>query len=257
MHNALCIMNYYCGGGDLHRFFAERTRENAARLLPEEARHALTVLRLREGDTVQVILEESLFDARILSIQDGVTAKLLSALPNPEPSVRVWLVQGLPKADKMDWIVQKCTEAGVYAVAPAEMPRCVVRLSGKDGAKKAERWQRIAAEAAKQSGRAHVPEVFAPGSLENALDRAPQGALLLVPWEEERSLPLRKAVAEHPEAKDIILVIGPEGGMGEEEIAFLKARGALPVTMGPRIFRTETAAVAAVILTLSNIGAYD
>ena len=241
----------------MHRFFAERYGENAARLLPEEARHALTVLRLREGDAVQVILEESLYDARIQSIQDGVMAELGSALPSPEPSVRVWLVQGLPKADKMDWIVQKCTEAGAYAVLPAAMPRCVVRLSGKDGEKKAERWQRIAAEAAKQSGRAHVPEVFAPGSLENALARAPEGALLLVPWEEEKALPLRRAVSEHPDAKDIVLVIGPEGGMGEEEISFLKARGALPVTMGPRIFRTETAAVAAVILTLSVRGDYD
>ena len=241
----------------MHRFFAEQYGENAARLLPEEARHALTVLRLREGDAVQVILEEQLFDARIQSIQDGVTAELVSALPSPEPSVRVWLVQGLPKADKMDWIVQKCTESGAYAVLPAAMPRCVVRLSGKDGEKKAERWQRIAAEAAKQSGRAHMPGVFAPGSLENALARAPEGSLLLVPWEEERALPLRRAVSEHPDAKDIVLVIGPEGGMGEEEIAFLKARGALPVTMGPRIFRTETAAVAAVILTLSVRGDYD
>ena len=241
----------------LHRFFAERTGENCVRLLPEEARHALTVLRLKEGDAVQIILEERLYDAEILSVQDGVTAELKGALPDPEPAVRVTLVQGLPKADKMDWIVQKCTEAGVYAVMPAEMPRCVVRLSGKDGVKKAERWQKIAAEAAKQSGRARVPAVSAPAALAKVLSALPENALLLVPWEEEKAFPLRQAVAEHADAKDICLVIGPEGGMGEEEIAFLKSKGAVPVTMGPRIFRTETAAVAAVILTLSVRGAYD
>ena len=241
----------------MHRFFAERTGENCVRLLPEEARHALTVLRLKEGDAVQIILEERLYDAEILSVQEGVTAELKGALPDPEPAVRVTLVQGLPKADKMDWIVQKCTEAGVYAVMPAEMPRCVVRLNGKDGAKKAERWQKIAAEAAKQSGRARVPAVSAPAPLEKVLSAMPKDALLLVPWEEEKAFPLRRAAAEHPDAKDIFLVIGPEGGMGEEEIAFLKSKGAVPVTMGPRIFRTETAAVAAMLLTLSVSGAYD
>ena len=241
----------------MHRFFAERTGENCVRLLPEEARHALTVLRLKEGDAVQIILEERLYDAEILSVQDGVWAELGDALPSPEPFVRVTLVQGLPKADKMDWIVQKCTEAGVYAVMPAEMPRCVVRLNGKDGAKKAERWQKIAAEAAKQSGRARAPAVTAPAALEKVLSAMPKDALLLVPWEEEKAFPLRRAAAEHPDAKDIFLVIGPEGGMGEEEIAFLKSKGAVPVTMGPRIFRTETAAVAAVLLTLSVSGAYD
>ena len=217
----------------------------------------MTVLRLKEGDAVQIILEENLYSAEIVSVQDGVWAELSGVLPSPEPSVRVTLVQGLPKADKMDWIVQKCTEAGVYAVIPAQMPRCVVRLQGRDGEKKAERWRRIAAEAAKQSGRTHVPEVSAPAPLESALGSLPPDALLLVPWEEERSFPLRRAAAEHPEAKDIYVVIGPEGGMGEEEIAFLKSRGAVPVTMGPRIFRTETAAAAAVILTLSVSGAYD
>ena len=105
----------------MHRFFAERTGETSVRLLPEEARHALTVLRLKEGDAVQIILEERLYDAEIVSAQDGVWAELKGALTDPEPAVRVTLVQGLPKADKMDWIVQKCTEAGVYAVMPAGM----------------------------------------------------------------------------------------------------------------------------------------
>ena len=241
----------------MHRFFAQRLSENQARLLPEEARHALTVLRLEEGDGVQVILEEKVYAARILSAQDGVTAELLSALPSPEPGVRVTLLQGLPKADKMDFIVQKCTEAGVHAIVPVAMPRCVTRLTEKDGARKAERWQRIAAEAAKQCGRAHVPAVSAPLPFAGIARAVPRDVLLLVPWEDEKALPLRRAAAEQPEKKDICLVIGPEGGMGEEEISALRSLGAQTVTMGPRIFRTETAALAAVLLALSVSGAYD
>ena len=241
----------------MHRFFAEKLDEKNVRLLPEEARHAQTVLRLREGDRIQVILEDSLCDARILSLKDGVTAALGDALPSPEPNVRVTLFQGLPKADKMDLIVQKCTEAGVFAVVPVQMPRSVTKLSPKDGEKRAERWQRIAQEAAKQSGRAHVPHVSAPIPFEKLGDAVPDGALLLAPWEEENAFSLGRALAERPGQKDICLVIGPEGGMGQEEIAALKALGALPVTMGPRIFRTETAALASVLLTLNAYGNYE
>ena len=240
----------------MHRFFARRTDDGQVRLLPQEARHALTVLRLKAGNEIQVILEETIWQARILSDREEVTVELRDALPSPEPAVRVTLLQGLPKADKMDWIVQKCTEAGVYAIYPVEMPRCVVRFSGKDGEKKAERWQRIALEAAKQSGRAHVPQIAPPLPAEKALSRISPDALLLVPWEEEKALTLKQAVSSHPESREICLIIGPEGGMGAEEVAVFKARGAIPVTMGPRIFRTETAALAAVLLTLNESGAY-
>ena len=100
----------------MHRFFAERIDTDTARLLPQEARHALTVLRLTAGEHVQLILEDQLFDAVLADTAPEVTARLEMALPSPEPRVRVTLYQGLPKADKVDWLVQKCTEAGVSAV---------------------------------------------------------------------------------------------------------------------------------------------
>ena len=241
----------------MHRFVAERTGPDTARLPEGEARHALTVLRLSAGDQVQLILEETLFSAVITSVSDGVQARLVSALPSPEPSVRVTLLQGLPKADKMDWIVQKCTEAGVFSIVPVQMPRCVAKTDAKDGARKAERWRRIALEAAKQSGRTHVPDVSAPLSAAQAAVSLPRDALKLVPWEEEKAVPLSRALMEHPDSRNICLIIGPEGGMGEDEIAAWKNMGALPVTLGPRIFRTETAALAAVLLTLNAFHEYD
>ncbi len=239
----------------MHRFFAERIDSDTARLLPQEARHALTVLRLKPGENIQLILEDQLFHAVLAAVEPEVTAKLGDPLPSPEPGTRVTVYQGLPKADKVDWLAQKCTEAGAYAVRVMEMARSVSRLSGKDADKKAERWQRIAQEAAKQSGRAHVPavEVIQPRKLAGLLA---EHKLVLVPWEEAHALSLGEAVRAHPEAKDIAVIIGPEGGITPEEIETLRASGAVPVTLGPRIFRTETAGLAALIMLLYERGEY-
>ena len=233
----------------MHRFFAVRTGNATAELLPQEARHALTVLRLKAGEAVQLILEDQLFDAVLLSTEPKVTARLEQVLPSPEPKARVTLYQGLPKADKVDYVVQKGTEAGVYAVRILEMARSVSKLNGKDADRKTERWQRIAQEAAKQSGRAHVPTVDVIGAKElpQALSRHD---LVLVPWEEAHALSLAAAMKEHPEAQDIAVIIGPEGGITPEEIEVFRSAGAVPVTLGPRIFRTETAGLAALIMLL-------
>ena len=239
----------------MHRFFAERTTADTARLLPAEARHALTVLRLKPGDQVQLILEDQLFDAVLTETEPETSARITGVLPSPEPDVRVTLYQGLPKADKVDYVVQKGTEAGTYAFRILEMARSVSRLKASDAVRKAERWQRIAEEAAKQSGRAHVPEV-------KVIDRKALPELLaahdlvLVPWEEAKAVSLAQALRARPDARDIALIIGPEGGMTAEEIDVFKAGGAVPVTLGPRIFRTETAGLAAAIMALYERDAY-
>ena len=239
----------------MHRFFAERTGQDTARLLPQEARHALTVLRLKTGDEIQLILEDQLFHAVLAQTSPDVEARITEALPSPEPAVRVTLYQGLPKADKVDYVVQKGTEAGLFAVRILEMARSVSRLNGSDASKKAERWQRIAQEAAKQAGRAHVPEI-AVLSAPAAREALKQHDLILVPWEEARAVSLGEAVRACPGAHDIALVIGPEGGMSAEEIEAFRACGAQPVTLGPRIFRTETAGLAALIMLLYERGEY-
>ena len=151
----------------------------------------------------------------------------------------------------MDYIVQKCTEAGVCRIVPVEMPRCVAHLDGKDD-KKLARWNRIAREAAKQAFRPVTPEVAAPIDL-NALCRAlPGHQLALVPWEDAREGTLPRLIS--PDIADLAIVIGPEGGMGESEVQRMLGSGARAVTLGPRIFRTETAGLAAIIAAMALSG---
>lgn len=240
----------------MHRFFAERMDDQTALLAPDEARHARTVLRLGPDSEVQVVLGETLYNAQIMDIGETARVRLLGTLPSPEPKTRVTLYQGLPKGDKMDFIVQKCTEAGIHTIVPVNMPRCVARLQEKDAPKKVERWQRIAKEAAKQSARTHVPQVLAPISVRTLLERIPSHALCLVPWEDAQGLSVKGALTK-TSVREIAIVIGPEGGMDEQTVEALKASGALPVTLGRRIFRTETAGLAALIMALSYQDDYE
>ena len=143
----------------MHRFFARRLDDRRAVLSPEESQHALRVLRMAQGDACQAILEGNLFAAAIEQAADEVVLLLGEQLPSPEAGVRITLYQGLPKGDKMEYILQKCTELGVHRFVPVAFSRCVVKWDKKDDQKKLPRWQRIALEAAKQSGRALVPEV--------------------------------------------------------------------------------------------------
>ena len=235
----------------MHRFFAERLDAQTAALLPEEESHALRVLRLNVGDECQALMEGKVFAAVITETGPRVVLALKEAMPSPEPSVSVTLYQGIPKGDKMDFIVQKCTEAGVCRIVPVEFSRCVARWEGKDAAKKQARYQRIASEAAKQSGRAAAPEIALPLSFSAMFTEIEKHDLVLVPWEEQHGNGIR---ANWHEEKDVGMIIGPEGGISSEEIDRLKEAGAKPVTLGPRIFRTETAGLAAIIslLTLSG-----
>ena len=145
----------------------------------------------------------------------------------------------------MDWIVQKSVELGVARIVPVAFSRCVVRLSEKDGAKKQERWQKIAREAGKQSGRCIVPEVLPPVSLKKLPDLFDECEQVAVPWEE---CPNRGPLAfakEYPRLRSLGIVIGPEGGIAPEEMEQLTAFGGKPITLGKRILRTETAGLAA------------
>lgn len=235
----------------MHRFFAQRMDEIHATLPPEEENHALKVLRLAIGDVCQAQIDGHLFAAEITEIAPRVVLHLGEALPSPEPSVRVTLYQGLPKGDKMEYIAQKCTEAGITRIVPVLFSRCVAKWEKKDSEKKLPRWQRIAAEAAKQSGRAIVPEIGEPLSVKSLCQQLPGHGLALVPWEEQKG---HGIAGQLNGQTDIAIVIGPEGGISQEEIQWLQAAGARPVTLGPRIFRTETAGLAALISLLTLTG---
>ena len=226
----------------------------------EESAHMTRVLRMKPGDEVQLIAGERLLQGELLASDDQTAqVRVLAELPSPECPVRITLVQGLPKLDKLETIIQKATELGVWDVLPVEMERSVARLDGKE-ARKRERLERIALEAAKQSGRAHIPEVRTPCGLTQALQTLQKQAydLILVAWEEEGSLRLSEAVARHREQqaqmRSLALVIGPEGGMGAGEVERWQAIGARCVTLGRRILRTETAGLCALAVTMCALG---
>ena len=248
----------------MHRCWLEQAKPPAVGeecvLSAEESAHVARVLRMQAGDAVQLIAADSLFSATLLTVSDtAATARVTAVLPSPECPVHITLWQGLPKQDKLELIVQKATELGVWDVIPVEMERSVARLDGKE-AKKSERLQRIALEAAKQSGRAHVPQIYVGCRMAQALARLADGAYdaVLVAWEGESALRITQAMQallrEQPSPLAIAIVIGPEGGISEKEIARLSEAGARCVTLGRRILRTETAGLSALSAVMAMLG---
>lgn len=229
-------------------------------LSAEESLHIARVLRMKADEKVQLIAAGHLYAGKLTNVSEKTaTVRVLEELPSPECPVRVTLVQGLPKLDKLEMIIQKATELGAWDILPVEMDRSVARLDAKED-KKRERWNRIALEAAKQSGRAHLPDVRPACRLPQAM-AALQGEkfdAVYVAWEEESALCLSAAVRqlliETPQPQAIALVIGPEGGISPKEIDQWKAMGAQCVTLGRRILRTETAGLCALAVTMSALG---
>ena len=241
----------------MHRFYADpdRIADGIVCLSPEDARHAITVLRLKAGQHIELILNGSRYDAEILRIvSHEVSVKILAPLPSTEPSLSVTLFQGLPKADKMDLIVQKSTELGVSRIVPVLMNRCIVRPDTKDISRKRERWQKIAREACKQSGRCLVPDVSEPVPLNRLNQSFMLPEINIVPWEEAAGLGPLAFRKRYPSLSSLGILIGPEGGIEEEEINLLKTIGFLPITLGKRILRTETAGPAALSSFMSIYG---
>ena len=241
----------------MHRFFSDPDRIDGSEafLTREDARHAVTVLRVRPGQHVGIIANGGLWEAEILSADaSDVRVILLHALPSTEPSLSVTLFQGLPKADKMELIIQKATELGVRHIVPVILKRCVSRPDAKDIPRRLERWNRIAREAAKQSGRCVIPDVTAPVSLGqlSAVCALPETSI--VPWEEAEGYGPLAFHNDHRSISSVGIMIGPEGGIEQNEIGILRSLGFIPVTLGKRILRTETAGLAAVSSLMSLYG---
>lgn len=239
-------------------FYLESPRAEGeiAALAAEESRHVLKVLRMSVGDALCAIDGcGGRFEAQIDSVEkDAVWVKLLRRLPENESALRITLYQGLPKADKLDFIVQKFTELGGARVCPIKMERSIVKSDAKDGIKRRERLEKIAREATKQCRRATAPEITEPLSWKQALSRMQAHELILVPWEDARGTRMKDIARERPEMRDLGIVIGPEGGMTEDEVDAMREIGAQAITLGPRILRAETAAVASVAMAMTLWG---
>lgn len=244
----------------MHRFFADENGivNGTACLNAGDSQHALRVLRLERGDEIELVCAPGRYLAQITGETDGlVQVRVREELRRTEARTRVTLYQGLPKADKMELIVQKATELGVQAIRPVAMERCVVRLEGKDAGKKIERWQKIAREAVKQCARVSVPEVQEPRKLTQLEEELAQLDLLIVPWEDARDGSIRQALApfEGLDALRVGILIGPEGGISGQEAHWLAENaGAKLVTLGPRILRTETAGLCALTMVMAYRG---
>lgn len=245
----------------MQRFFAEpfRIEEENHRitLVGSDVNHIRNVLRMKPGEELWISDgEKKEYHCSIEGFTD--TEVLLHILYVQEPEYelpgRLYLFQGLPKADKMELIVQKAVELGAHAIIPVETKRCVVKLDDKKAAKKTARWQQISESAAKQSKRMLVPEVHSVMSFKEALAFAKTLDVCLVPYE------LAKGIGDTAEVIDSIkpgqsvgIFIGPEGGFEEAEIAQAVENGAKPITLGKRILRTETAGLAMLSILMFHL----
>jgi len=233
-----------------------RARE-AAWITGADARHLTRVLRLGPGAEV-LLLDGSgrMFRAEVRETdRDRVHAVVTGEVEGPpEPGVRVTLVQALAKGDRMDTVVQKATEIGVARIIPVHAERVVVRLDPVKADRRRKRWQRIATEASEQCGRTRVPEVSPVTNFEEVLNAVPEAALLLFFWEEERRVTLKEILRSRPPVGEVFVFIGPEGGFSAREAAAAVSRGAVAVSLGPRLLRTDTAGPVAVALVLYEWG---
>ncbi len=228
--------------------------------LPDDIAHqARDVLRLRVGESLQLLDGTGgVYAAELTQIsRREVVVRIGPREAGPPPlRVRLTLCLGLLKATRFEFALQKGTELGVASFQPLLTERAVAAAEELSPAKR-RRYERIIAEALEQSGGAWQPDLAAPRTLADALAAAPSNAIKLIPWEEAAAAPLISALAATPRATEVWLFIGPEGGFSAAEVHAAQAAGALPVTLGPRILRAETAAIVASALALGALGALD
>ena len=238
------------------RFFIDGTADGRAYIAGADALHIAKALRMRPGEALTLCDGKGTdFDGVLETVTDRqVTVRISASRPSQaEPTLAVTLYQGLPKGDKMDWIIQKAVELGVTAVVPVATRRSVARLEGKAD-KKQERWQLIAKGAAEQSGRGVIPEVCGVCSFTEALEQAESLDVVLIPYELEEGMAETVRVIEQIEpGQSVGIFIGPEGGFEEAEVLRAKEKGARPVTLGKRILRTETAGLTTLSILMYHI----
>lgn len=227
----------------------------------EEARYLTSVLRMKVDEEIILCDREAKeFHLRIVSFAGGsvLTSVIRVEENRSEPPYHATLYQALVKGDKMDLIIQKAVELGVSRIVPVLCARSIVRLeTGRDGEKKRVRWQKIAEEAARQSGRGRIPVISEPVTFEKAILEVSTADLRFLPWEAEKSCPLSSIVDAFSPSKDdaptISFLIGPEGGFSESEINRAQKEEIPTVTLGKRILRTETAGLAVLSMLIYRL----
>ncbi|MDH7568446.1 MAG: 16S rRNA (uracil(1498)-N(3))-methyltransferase [Armatimonadota bacterium] len=242
----------------MHHFFVAKDQVNGleVRLAPPQVHQVVRVLRLRAGDRIVVLdgLGNEL-EAELVHVSPtGVTARGTAWRPSPrEPRVHVALALGLLKGERMEWAIQKGTEVGVSRFIPVYCARSVVRLTDPRAAEKRARWQRVALEAAEQCRRGCVPTVDLPTPFDAVLGATSAFHLTLIAVE-SGGTPLRAVMeAARSETRQVLLLVGPEGGFAAHETRAALDAGLRPVSLGARVLRAETAAIVGTALLLHHL----
>lgn len=234
------------------RFFVknEQIKGTTIEILGEDVKHIKNVLRKQIGDNIE-ICDQDTEKSYICEIEkignESILTNIIEELQSYDDNIKVDIYQGLPKADKMELIIQKSVELGVNSIIPVAMKRCVVKIESKDESKKIARWQKIAESAAKQSGRSTIPEIKNIVNIEKIIQLIKEYDCVIVAYENEKNNTIKRELLEikekvHDKVK-IAVIIGPEGGLEEKDVELLKHNGAKIVTLGHRILRTETVAL--------------
>lgn len=232
----------------------------------EEVRYLYNVLRFRQGDTVTICDANGVDHTGVvseISPAKAVLSLVASVKNEAEPPYHVFLYQGAAKGERMDFVIQKAVELGADRIIPTVTMRSIAKYKANDSGAKISRWQKIAEEAARQSGRANIPEVSAPMTFVSAVHEAAEKCdLILIPWEEENKSTLPQVINRFvdqfgsswkDEKKKIAVFIGPEGGFDSSEIDIAIQSSASPVSLGKRILRTETAGMAVLAMLLYRL----
>ena len=238
----------------MYNFFVNETEKqgNCFIITESDFNHISNVLRMKTGDEILVSCDGQASLCKIEIFSDYVKAEVIEEnYHNTNLPIKIHLFQGLPKSDKMELIIQKAVELGVEEITPVEMNRCVVKVEEKKKKSKQERWQLIAESAAKQSKRVVIPKVNNIISYKEFLNRSEELSVLLVPYENKDGMKATKeALKEIKPGNTVGIIIGPEGGFSESEIEQAENKGGKTISLGSRILRTETAAIASVTMCM-------
>lgn len=234
----------------MHRFFVEPSQigEKEIVITGPDVNHIRNVLRMRAGEELLAADGQgSEYRCILRELQDSeIRAEICRKLSgSAELPSRITLFQGLPKSDKMDLIIQKCVELGVFRIVPVTTKRTVVKLDAKKEESRRKRWTAVSESAAKQSGRGIIPEISGVQSFREAVEEAGELDVCLIPYEKAENMArTREILSGIPAGASIGVFIGPEGGFEEEEVREAMEAGARSITLGRRILRTETAGMA-------------
>jgi|Deesub1362A_J573_1020465.scaffolds.fasta_scaffold01208_12 16S rRNA (uracil1498-N3)-methyltransferase len=232
----------------------ENVKEGYVEIKDEDAFHITKVLRMKKGDKIFVSDGRADYHVLLCNLNSNcVVGKIENTKERMDTQVDITMLQSIPKSQKMDWIVQKATELGIKKIVPVMTERTIVKLDTQKAEKKRRRWQRIAKEAAKQSGRSTIPLIEGVLSFEEALRKGRDADLAIIPWEEEQAAGLKDLI-KGKTYKKIIFCIGPEGGFSRQEVERAKENSFKPVTFGPKILRTETAGIFLLSVLMYELG---